>query len=171
MINRDYVVWNWIESIQKLINEENNNPKRSKSIEWKINPMKKIKIDEELELTILREWYKLEDKLENWKKIFVRKNWNISTWWIPVDITDIVNEEIKEICLKLCRDCWLKVCWIDIVTTDISKPLKRSNWAVIEINSWPWIRMHHYPSKWKVINVAKKNIRISFYSKRISKKK
>ena len=51
---------------------------------------------------------------------------------------------------------------IDVLCKDITKPLDKKDYAVIEVNASPGIRMHHYPSKGKSINVAKKILEALF---------
>jgi len=48
----------------------------------------------------------------------------------------------------------LDICGIDIMTSDISKPLKETNGAVLEVNAGPGFRMHLAPAKGLPRNVA-----------------
>ena len=156
-----YVIWNSEKTIEELIEEENKNPKRWGGDDHD-SIMSKIRIDKELEGAIEEKWYKLEDKLEEWKKLFVRKNCNLSTWWLSIDITNKIHPETKKMCIELAKICSLKIAWIDIICEDISKPLEEINGAIIEVNSTPWIRMHHFPSEWKSRNVAKEILELVF---------
>ncbi len=156
-----YIIWDWEKSILDLINIENKNPFRWK---WKSHDssMSKIKIDEDTNITLKKQWYKINSILEKDKKIFVRSNCNLSTGGSAIDVTDIINDNIKKQCLKLCKACQLKIAWIDILTTDISKTLKETWGAIIELNSTPWLRMHHFPSKWESRNVAQSIVKLIF---------
>lgn len=141
-------------SIQHLIEKENEtNPERN----WwdHASPLSHIKIDHELDMCLQEQWYTRKSILEKWKEIFVRKNANLSTGWIPIDITDILHPSIKEICIEAAHAVWLEVAWVDIITTDITKPLEETDGAIIEINATPWLRMHYFPSIWKPRNVGK----------------
>ena len=48
----------------------------------------------------------------------------------------------------------LDICGIDIMTTDISKPLSETGGAVLEVNAGPGFRMHLAPTKGLPRNVA-----------------
>src|SRR5690554_7415552 len=48
----------------------------------------------------------------------------------------------------------LDICGIDIMTTDISKPLEETGGAVLEVNAGPGFRMHLAPAKGLARNVA-----------------
>jgi cyanophycin synthetase len=124
--------------------------------------MSKIKIDSESIDYIKQQWYSLDDILEKDKKIKVRKNENLSTGWLAIDMTDKIHPEIKKEAIKIAKISWLWFCWVDFLCEDISLPLKEGKWAIIEINATPWIRMHHFPSQWQSRNVAKKLLETIF---------
>lgn len=154
------VTGNWIETIEELINSENTNPDRL-WVDHK-NKMSPIKIDEELINCLKEQDYNILTILEKWKKIRVRKNANLSSGWSAIDITDNIHPEILEQCVKLSEKLWLRMCWVDVFSDDISRPLTENNGAIIEVNATPWIRMHHFPSIWTPRNVAKELLNFIF---------
>lgn len=154
------VIWDWIKTIKQLIDLENNNSERSWSDHE--NKMSPIKIDSELENCLKEQGYNLESILITWKKIYVRKNANLSSWGSAVDITDIIHPSIKSQAIKLSQLLWLRMSWVDVFSTDISKSLDETNWAIIEVNATPWIRMHHFPSIWKSRDVAGELLKFIF---------
>lgn len=155
-----FIIWDWKSKVKDLIHNENKNPLRWK---WDHNaPLSPIKVDDEAKGTLLEQWYSLTDILEKWKKIFVRKNWNLSTWWISIDVTDKVHPSVKKTCEDAAKCLTLWVAWIDFITTDISKSIEETKWAIIEINHTPWLRMHHFPSEWKSRNVAREILNLTF---------
>lgn len=156
-----FIVWNWKNTILELIKEENNNPLRGW---WEDHDaaMSKIKIDSESIDFIKEQWYSMENILENKKQIKVRRNENLSTGWLAIDVTDKIHNEIKKEAIKIAKLTWLGFCWVDFFCKDISLPLKEGKWAIIEVNATPWIRMHHFPSIWKSRNVAKKILEAIF---------
>ncbi len=148
-----YVIGNGKDSIEQLIHIENTNPGRWGKSDHDSH-MSPIKIDEELESCLAEQWYSMEYILEDWNKINVRKNANLSSWWLAIDMTDNIHLSIQQEAIKLAKEVWLKFCGIDYFCNDISKELSEWKGAIIEINATPWIRMHHFPSKWKSRNVA-----------------
>ena len=156
-----FIIWNWKKTIQELIDIENNNPLRGW---WEGHDaaMSKIKIDSESINFIKQQWYSMEGILENGKKIKVRKNENLSTGWLAIDMTDNIHPEIKQEAIKIAKLTWLGFCWVDFFCKDIGLSLKEGKWAIIEVNATPWIRMHHLPSIWKPRNVAKKILEAIF---------
>lgn len=148
-----YVTGNWKNTVLELINEENKNPRRGW---WDDHDsiMSKIRIDNELYETLEKEGYTQNSILEKDKELFVRRNCNLSTGWLSINITKQIHESTKKACIELIKTCWLTFAAVDILSSDISKPLSETNWKIIEINATPGIRMHHFSSEGESINVA-----------------
>ncbi|MGL4774441.1 MAG: cyanophycin synthetase [Clostridium sp.] len=145
-----FIIGDGVKSIKSLIFELNNDPLRGKDHE---KPLTKIKIDENL-LNILEEnGYNITSILEKDKKIYLRKNANISTGGLSIDCTDEICEENIDICIRAAKAIGLDVCGIDICTEDISIPLN-NNGVIMEVNAAPGIRMHEYPSSGEKRNVG-----------------
>ncbi len=70
------------------------------------------------------------------------------------DTTDKVHPENKVLFEKVYKLCNVPLIGIDFITQDISKPHYEQECAVIEVNSLPYIDMHHYPVTGKERNVA-----------------
>jgi cyanophycin synthetase len=156
-----FIIWDWKTTIKKLIDIENENPLRW----WEKNydaVMSKIKIDSELNNYIKEQWYSMNSILEEKMKIKVRKNENLSTGWLAIDMTNKIHPEIKQEAIKIAKIAWLWFVWVDFLCEDISLSLKEGKWAIIEINATPWIRMHHFPSIWQSRNIAKKILEAIF---------
>lgn len=150
-----FVVWNGTNNIKELIEIENTNPLRWGW--WDHDaPMSKIKIDSESVEFIEALWYKLESVLEADKKVKVRKNANLSTWWLAIDVTDYIHPSISDQAVKLSQICWLGLCWVDFFCRDISQELITWKGAIIEVNATPGIRMHHFPNQGEGRDIATK---------------
>lgn len=156
-----YVIWDGKLTIKELIEKENENPLR-----WKWwdhdSPMSKIKMDDIFLAFIKKQSYWVDDVLEKRKQINVRENANLSTWWLAIDITDNIHPDTIEVCIKAAELLWLQVAWVDVLSSDISKPLNQNNWAIIEVNSTPWLRMHYFPAKWIPRNPAMYIVKLAF---------
>ncbi len=154
-----FIVGNWKNTIKALIEKENKNPLR-----WDghTSRLTKIIIDTELKQIIKDQWLNLQSIIPKNKRIFLRKNANLSTWGISVDVTDKVHPEIKKMAEKASKVLDLQVCGIDYLSLDISKPLSQQKWWIIEVNHTPWLRWHHFPAIGKPRNVAKAILQLAF---------
>ena len=66
-----------------------------------------------------------------------------------------INPKIAELCLRVTQIFDAKILGLDILVPDIAKsPSRKNSVYVIEINSLPFIDMHHYPYQGKPRNVA-----------------
>ena len=131
-----YVIWDGINDINFHINELNKNPKRW---DWYKNVYSNIVVDEELLSFIEKQWFDLKSIMNSWEKIHLRWNSNLWTGWTWKCYTDIICEENKKICVDICSDLWFEICWVDVISSDISKPLYE-NWGIIlELNDNPWL--------------------------------
>ena len=90
--------------------------------------------------------------------VTLRFNANLSTGGTSKDVTDSVHPEVARMCARVAALAGLDVCGIDLRLHAISQPLatpeKHQNGAVIEINSSPGLRMHHYPAEGRPRDVA-----------------
>lgn len=72
-----------------------------------------------------------------------------------IDVTDQVHPYFKKLGKDVVDNLGLPIIGIDIITTDISKPLTKTGGAIIEINGkYPDIQFHNIPTKGKSINLA-----------------
>ena len=153
-----HIIGDGINSIENLIREENNNPARW---EWHQKGLSKIFIDEEAKKCLEKQDYTLESIPNKDCLVYIRKNANLSTGGISVDVTNDVHPEIRKICEKASKAVCLKVCWIDYLSENISKPLNKQTGGIIEINHTPGLRGHHFPAIGKPRNIAKRILKLA----------
>jgi len=131
-----FIIWDWNNNISKLIDIENNsNPLRW---EWYDNSLAYIKIDNELISYIEKNNFDLNFIPKKWIKIQLRWNSNLWTWGVPVDVTDLISDNIKQIAIKSTKALWMEICWVDVLTSDFTKNLKDTWWVILECNATPW---------------------------------
>jgi cyanophycin synthetase len=146
-----YVIGDWTLTIKQLIEKENTLDLRWK---WHTKPLTEIPIDEITKWVVEKAWYSLDSIPKEWISVFVRWNCNLSTWWTSEDVTKRIPPETIEQCRVVMKELNLWMAGIDVVSDDIGIPLNKQ-WAIIEVNATPGLRMHVYPSVWESINVGK----------------
>lgn len=147
-----FVIGNGKDNLKKLIDIANENPLRGEDHE---KPLTKIKIDSELISCIEKKKLCLDSIPKSGQKVFLRENANLSTGGMAIDCTEKICNENIEYCINAAKTLGLDICGVDICTEDISKPINKSGGIIMEINSAPGIRMHHYPSEGKKRDVGK----------------
>jgi cyanophycin synthetase len=76
----------------------------------------------------------------------LRGNANLSTGGTAEDVTDLLPESTRALCVRAAAKIGLDVAGIDIVCRDIACRWTSQGGAVIEVNAAPGIRMHQHPS-------------------------
>ncbi len=146
-----HVVGDGKSTIQELVDEVNKDPRRGYGHE-KVLTM--IKINEMTENILKAKSYTLETILDKNEVLNLKETANLSTGGTAKDVTDIVHPENIFMAERIARVIGLNICGIDVMTSDISKPLSETGGAVLEVNAGPGFRMHLAPTEGLPRNVA-----------------
>lgn len=138
-------------TISALIDEVNKHPDRGDGHE-KI--LTKIKIDKNTESILQQSALNLNSILQAGKVLRLKDTANISSGGTATDVTDQVHQHNVFLAERTARLIGLDICGIDIVCSDIGRPIIDNNGAIIEVNAAPGFRMHTNPSSGQSRNVA-----------------
>ena len=83
------------------------------------------------------------------QKVLIQPNGNVAT-----DVTDKVHPQIAAMATLAARVVGLDIAGIDLVTSDISRPLHETGGAVIEVNASPGLLAHLKPASGEPRNVG-----------------
>lgn len=92
--------------------------------------------------------------------VALRQNANLSTGGTSCDVTDLVHDDIAQMCRRATAVSGLDICGIDLRLADISAPLlteaggAAQQAAVLELNACPGLRMHLSPAEGSPRDVA-----------------
>ena len=146
-----HVIGDGKSTIQQLIDEVNKDPRRGYGHE---NVLTQITVND-LTLSIIKaNGYTLNSVLEKDKRLLLKDTANLSTGGTAEDVTDIVHPANVFMAERISKIIDLDICGIDVMTTDISKPLEETGGAVLEVNAGPGFRMHLAPTSGLPRNVA-----------------
>jgi len=110
-------------------------------------------------LEILKEQgFALKSIPEKGKEIYIKKNSCLAEGGETRDVTDIVNENIKNVCVKATKVVGKYLSGIDIMCDDISKDIAEQNFNIIEINGKPDLYIHYNPTHGQTRNVIREII-------------
>ncbi len=138
-------------SIAELIEITNRDPLRGDGHD---NVLTKIVLDRTSLDILARQNLELETVLESGKICYLRATANLSTGGIAVDRTDDIHPENIWLAERVAKIIGLDIAGIDVVTSDISKPLRLTDSVIVEVNAAPGFRMHTAPSIGTPRNVA-----------------
>ena len=146
-----HVIGDGESTIQELIDEVNSDPRRGYGHE-KI--LTQITINDLTKNIIKSNGYNLDTVIKKDEMLILKDTANLSTGGTAEDILDIVHPANVSMAERISKLIDLDICGIDIMTTDISKPLSETGGAVLEVNAGPGFRMHLAPTKGLPRNVA-----------------
>jgi D-alanine-D-alanine ligase-like ATP-grasp enzyme len=91
--------------------------------------------DFRIKLKLRRQKLSLDSVLPTGKSVHLLDNANLSTGGEAVDVTDDLHPSFQELAVRITKDMGLRLCGVDILTDDITVPLK--DYVIIEINGAP----------------------------------
>ncbi len=127
-------------TVRQLIDKKN----EGRGIDY-LHPLLKINIDEEVKRHLKASSLSPESILKKGKKLYLRKNSNLSTGGDSIDVTDDIPGYYKEVAVKAARSAGLKIAGIDIIINDLKKTPSPENYIVVELNAPAMLSMHDYP--------------------------
>ncbi|GGY19206.1 cyanophycin synthetase [Massilia dura] len=130
-------------TIRELVAAENRNPARGQG---HTNILTQIPLDEHALQALEKRGYGLDSVPPAGVPVTLRGNANLSTGGTAEDVTDLLPDETRAICVRAAQKIGLDVAGIDLVCRDIARPLADQGGAIIEVNAAPGIRMHQYPA-------------------------
>ncbi len=138
-------------TISELIEKTNQDPNRGDGHD---NILTKIVINKTAIDVMERQGYKLDSVLPKGEVVYLRATANLSTGGIAIDRTDDIHPENIWLMERVAKVIGLDIAGIDVVTSDISKPLRETDGVIVEVNAAPGFRMHVAPSRGLPRNVA-----------------
>lgn len=146
-----HVVGDGKSTLQQLIDEVNKDPRRGYGHE---KVLTQITVNDLTKSIIASYGYTLETVPKAGERVILKDTANLSTGGTSEDVTDIVHPANVFMAERISKIIDLDICGIDVMTTDISKPLEETGGAVLEVNAGPGFRMHLAPSEGLPRNVA-----------------
>ena len=146
-----HVVGNGKSSVKELIEITNQDPKRGNGHD---NVLTKIIPDKTSQAVLAKQGYDLDSVLPPQEIAYLRATANLSTGGVAIDRTDEIHPENIWLAQRVSKIIGLDIAGIDIVTSDISKPIRETEGVIVEVNAAPGFRMHASPSEGLPRNVG-----------------
>ncbi|MGF1495407.1 MAG: cyanophycin synthetase [Elainellaceae cyanobacterium] len=146
-------------TIEELIEATNRDPRRGDGHD---NVLTRIQVDRTSWELLERQGYHLDQVLAEGEVCYLRATANLSTGGIAIDRTDEIHPKNLWLAERVSRIIGLDIAGIDIVTSDISRPLGEVDGVIVEVNAAPGLRMHLSPSEGIPRNVAEPILNMLF---------
>ncbi|MCH7343213.1 cyanophycin synthetase [Pelomonas sp. CA6] len=119
----------------------NSDPRRGLTEDFPLNRIN-IREDAVVLLDLQRQGLTGDSVLEAGRRVLVQRNGNVAN-----DCTPLVHPEVAHAVSLAVRTVGLDIAGVDLVTTDISKPLSETGGAIVEVNAGPGLLMHLKPAE------------------------
>jgi D-alanine-D-alanine ligase-like ATP-grasp enzyme len=119
---------------------------------------KKTKFDKKLKQVLESQGVSLKSVLPKGKIIYFKGHACLAEGGETKDVTDIVHEKVKDICVKASKTVGKYLVGIDIICDDISSDPIKGSFNILEMNGKPDLYIHYEPDHGKTRNVLKKII-------------
>lgn len=146
-----HVVGDGRSTIAELIEITNQDPRRGEGHD---NVLTKIQLDRTSWQLLERQGLTVDTVLDRDEICYLRATANLSTGGIAVDRTDDIHPENVWLAQRVAKIVGLDIAGIDVVTPDITRPLREVDGVIVEVNAAPGFRMHVCPSEGIPRNVA-----------------
>lgn len=146
-----HVIGDGKSTVQELIDEVNKDPRRGYGHE-KVLTM--ITVNEMTTNILKDKGYDVDTIIKDGEIVNLKDTANLSTGGTATDVTDMVHPTNIFMAERIAKVIGLNICGIDLMTTDISKPVSETGGAVLEVNAGPGFRMHLAPTEGLPRNVA-----------------
>ena len=146
-----HVIGNGYSTIEELIEETNNHPDRGDGHD---NVLTRIVVNKTVMDVLERQSLRLDSALDKGEMAYLRATANLSTGGIAIDRTDDIHPSNVWLMERVAQIIGLDIAGIDVVTTDITQPLRETDGVIVEVNAAPGFRMHVAPSRGLPRNVA-----------------
>ena len=138
-------------TIEELIAITNGDPNRGDGHD---NVLTKITVDRTSLDVLAKQGYEMNTVLSEGEKAYLRATANLSTGGIAIDRTEDIHPENIWLAERVAKIIGLDIAGIDVVTPDITKPLRSVDGVIVEVNAAPGFRMHAAPSVGLPRNIA-----------------
>ncbi len=154
-----HVVGDGEHTVRELVEIANADPRRGLGHE---KVLTRIKIDAVAEKLVRAQKLGLDDVPQRDVVVKLAATGNMSTGGSSIDRTWEAHEDNIEIAEEAARVVGLDVAGIDFIAPDITRPVRETGGAIVEVNAAPGFRMHTHPTEGEPQYVAKPVIDLLF---------
>ncbi|MEP7059874.1 MAG: cyanophycin synthetase [Actinomycetota bacterium] len=147
-----HVVGDGKHTVAQLVEKTNQDPRRGIGHE---KVLTRIKVDEAALELLKKQKFPLDSVPPKGEMVLLAATGNMSTGGISIDRTWEAHEDNVEIAEEAARVVGLDVAGIDFLAPDITKPVRETGGAIVEVNAAPGFRMHTHPTEGEPQFVAK----------------
>ena len=137
------VIGDGIHTVRELVDQVNSDPRRG---EGHATSLTRIRFDSIALARLASDGLTAESIPAKGTRVILRNNANLSTGGTATDVTDDVHPEFAARAIAAAQMVGLDIAGVDIVCTNVLRPLEEQGGGIVELNAAPGLRMHLQPS-------------------------
>lgn len=137
------VVGDGVHTVAELVDHVNADPRRGND---HATPLSKIRLDPVAMSVLAEQGLSPSAVPPAGTPVLIRRNGNLSTGGTAADVTELVHPEVAARAIEAAQTVGLDVAGVDVLASDIRRPLEEQGGAIVEVNAGPGLRMHIEPS-------------------------
>jgi len=136
------VIGDGVHSIRELVERENRDPRRGDSYEF---PLFRLHLGDDERGVLANHGRTVDSIPARGEMIYLRRDPHTYHGGTNADVTDRVHPETARMAIDAALMVGLDVAGIDLIATDISRPLSEQQGVFLEVNAEPAINLHRAP--------------------------
>ncbi|MBI5153416.1 MAG: hypothetical protein HZA36_03080, partial [Parcubacteria group bacterium] len=148
------VVGDGTQTIEELITIKNKEPRRKKAPD-KTTTLYHITYDHTSERLLRTRGLSLVSIPQKGERILLQEKGIIDLGGDPIDVTPSIHEDNLDLFRSVATLFNIKLVGMDFLAEDITRSWKKQRTAILELNSLPYIDIHHFPAEGSPQNVGK----------------
>ncbi len=130
-------------SVRNLVDRVNRDPRRGTG---HATSLTKIRFDDIALARLAEDGLTADSIPPKGMRVILRNNANLSTGGSATDVTDDVHPDFAARAIAAAQMVGLDIAGVDIVCTNVLRPLEEQGGGIVELNAAPGLRMHLQPS-------------------------
>ncbi|MDQ2653376.1 MAG: cyanophycin synthetase [Chloroflexota bacterium] len=139
-----HVIGDGEHTVRELVAITNADPRRGIGHE---KTLTRIPLNRQTDETLSRQSLTLDDIPAAGQHVHLQQTGNMSTGGTSIDRTDEVHPDNVEIARQAAMVVGLDVAGIDFIMPDITRSVRETGGAIVEVNAGPGFRMHTHPTE------------------------
>ncbi len=156
-----HIIGDGVHSIEELIEVKNKDPKRGNPRQ-KDTTLYKLVTDETTEKLLRNKGYNLCSVPFKGEIVYLQEKIILDLGADLFEVTPKIHPDNLWLFREVAQLFNVRLVGIDFLTKDISLSWKNQPCAVIELNSLPYIDMHHFPTEGKAVNISRELVKMVF---------
>ena len=137
------VIGDGVRTVRQLVDQVNADPRRGTG---HATSLTRIRFDDIALARLAEDGLTAESVPARGRRVVLRNNANLSTGGTATDVTDDVHPDFAARVVDAAQMVGLDIAGVDIVCTNVLRPLEEQGGGIVELNAAPGLRMHLQPS-------------------------